>query len=46
MASPGTLPSCAHDPNATKVLDFDRSSLAMCSCSLLRIEPLKNVTSM
>ncbi len=40
------LPSWAHEPNATKVLDFARRSFAMCSCSLLRIEPLKKVMSM
>ena len=42
LASPGMPPMWAHEPKATIILLFWRSSLAMCSFSLLRTAPLKS----
>ncbi len=39
-------PMLAQAPNATNTLLFWRSSLAICSFSLLRTAPLKRQTSM
>jgi hypothetical protein len=40
FASPGTPPKQAQEPKDTMSADFLRSSLAMCSFSLLRMAPL------
>ena len=37
----GKPPSQAHEPKATRIFDFRRSSSAMCWFSLLRMAPLK-----
>src|SRR5271157_1981475 len=44
LASPGMQPSVAHEPKATRILDFCLSNLAMCSFSSLRMPPLKSVS--
>ena len=45
LARPGTQPSLAHEPNATRKADLRRSSRAISAFSLLRIPPEKRVRS-